>query len=170
MLNHRPRIYQTEEDQWRSLTASITEEKLWEGKFIIPSPLSEEFCLETNDCWSSKFGNRRSYNGSAYTSFHTGLDIVGKTGTDIYAPAGGVVVYTGTLTVRGNATMIDHGWGVYSAYIHQSEILVDVGDQVKRAAYRKVGDTGGLRDPICIGDLGWRCAGGSVGLAIDTYP
>ncbi len=143
-----PEITQPEEEDWRSLTIPRTEKKLWEGKFQIPSSLSEEFCLETNDCWSSRFGNRRSYNGSTYSYFHTGLDIVGKTGDDILAPAAGVVVYTGTLTVRGNATMIDHGWGVYTGYMHQSEILVNVGDQVEAGQIiGKVGETGRVEGP-----------------------
>ena len=51
-------------------------------------------------------------------------------GTPIYAPAAGKVVYTGTLTVRGNVTVIDHGWGIYTAYAHQSEIQVQVGEMV----------------------------------------
>ena len=50
---------------------------------------------------------------------------------NIYAPAPGVVVYTGTLTVRGNSVVIDHGWGVYTGYWHQKEIMVKVGDKVE---------------------------------------
>ncbi len=143
-----PAITKPEEDQWRALALPFSENKLWEGKFKLPSPLSEDFCLDTNDCWSSSFGNRRSYNGSEYSYFHSGLDIVGKTGTDIYAPAAGVVVYTGTLTVRGNATMIDHGWGIYTGYMHQSEILVNVGDIVEAGQLiGKVGDTGRVEGP-----------------------
>ena len=42
-----------------------------------------------------------------------------------------MVVYTGKLTVRGNVTFIDHGWGVYSVYFHQSRIDVKVGDRVQ---------------------------------------
>jgi murein DD-endopeptidase MepM/ murein hydrolase activator NlpD len=49
----------------------------------------------------------------------------------IYAPAPGRVVFAGPLEVRGNATFIDHGWGVYSAYYHQEEIQVQVGDVVE---------------------------------------
>jgi murein DD-endopeptidase MepM/ murein hydrolase activator NlpD len=154
-----PEITGPEDNEWRSLTASFGEEKLWDGKFNLPSPLSEEFCLETNDCWSSMFGNRRSYNGSTYSYFHTGLDIVGKTGTEVYAAAAGVVVYTGTLTVRGNATMIDHGWGVYTGYLHQSEILVSVGDQVEAGQLiGKVGDTGRVEGP----HLHWEVWAGGV--------
>ncbi len=33
--------------------------------------------------------------------------------------------------MRGNVAVIDHGWGVYTAYDHLSQIDVNVGDQVK---------------------------------------
>jgi len=53
-----------------------------------------------NDCWPSRYGSRRSYNGSAYIYFHTGLDFCGGVGTEILAPAPGRVVFAGPLTVR----------------------------------------------------------------------
>lgn len=131
------------EDQlWRSLTSMVTPEKLWEGAFV--SPVPPEFA----QCYPSRFGSRRSYNGSAYTYFHTGLDFCGGEGTAIYAPAAGRVVYTGALTVRGNATVIDHGWGVFSAYMHQSEILVQTGDLVQAGQLiGRVGRTGRVTGP-----------------------
>jgi murein DD-endopeptidase MepM/ murein hydrolase activator NlpD len=42
----------------------------------------------------------------------------------------GVVILAENLPVRGNATIIDHGWGVITGYWHQSEIYVAVGDVV----------------------------------------
>jgi murein DD-endopeptidase MepM/ murein hydrolase activator NlpD len=57
-------------------------------------------------------------------------------------------VFTGFLTVRGNATIIDHGWGVYSAYMHQSEILVKTGDRVTAGQLiGLVGGTGRVEGP-----------------------
>jgi LysM repeat protein len=82
-----PAVTRPEDAQWAALTEPVTTHRMWDGIFAIPSPLPAEYCLETNDCWSSRFGNRRSYNGSAYDYFHTGLDIVGGSGTEIYAPA-----------------------------------------------------------------------------------
>jgi murein DD-endopeptidase MepM/ murein hydrolase activator NlpD len=41
------------------------------------------------------------------------------------------VVFAGPLTVRGNATVIDHGWGIYTAYDHQSEVFVNPGEYVE---------------------------------------
>jgi len=143
-----PAVTGPETAQWTSLILPVTTEKLWSGVFGIPSPLPADYCIETNECWSSRFGNRRSYNGGPYNSFHTGLDIVGKVGTEIYAPASGTVVFADPLTVRGNATIIDHGWGVYSGYMHQSEILVEVGERVEPGQLiGLVGATGRVEGP-----------------------
>jgi murein DD-endopeptidase MepM/ murein hydrolase activator NlpD len=59
------------------------------------------------------------------------MDFGGGNGLPITAPAPGVVVFAGTLDIRGNATIIDHGWGVYSGFWHQSEFKVKVGDLVE---------------------------------------
>ena len=143
-----PAVTRPEDEQWNALMVPATPQRLWEGVFKLPSPLPTDYCLETGECWSSRFGNRRSYNGSPYQFFHTGLDVVGKPGTEIYAPAPGEVVFAGPLTVRGNATVINHGWGVYSAYMHQSEILVEVGDQVEAGQLiGLVGGTGRVQGP-----------------------
>lgn len=143
-----PTVTGPEDAQWAALSDPVTPVRMWNKTFAIPSPLSVDYCLETNDCWTSRFGNRRSYNGSAYNRFHTGLDFVGGSGTEIYAPAAGVVVFAGPLTVRGNATVIDHGWGVYSAYMHQSEIKVEVGDPVETGqVIGVVGGTGRVEGP-----------------------
>ncbi len=148
-----PAVTGPEDAQWAALTATATPQKLWEGIFTSPAP------APYNDCWPSRFGNRRSYNGSAYTYFHTGLDFCGGVGTQILAPAAGRVVFTGPLTVRGNATVIDHGWGIYSAYLHQSEFLVKVGDLVQKGeVIGLVGGTGRVTGP----HLHWEIWAGGV--------
>ncbi len=120
-----------EEDQIAALTTAANPGKLWGGLFIRPVDPS---------CRPSGYGNRRSYNGSAYTYFHGGLDYGLCDSKAIYAPAAGEVVFTGSLTVRGNATIIDHGWGIYSGFWHQSAIDVRVGDTV--AAGQVIGQIG----------------------------
>ena len=143
-----PAITRPEDAIWNALTVTATSQRLWQGIFSMPSPLPVDYCLETNECWTSRYGNRRSYNGSEYLYFHTGLDIAGGTGVEIYAPAAGVVVFAGPLTVRGNATMIDHGWGVYTGYMHQSEIKVQVGDRLEAGQLiGLVGGTGRVQGP-----------------------
>ena len=120
-----PAVTGPENELWASLGANATPEKLWDGMFSSPVP------AEFTKCWPSLFGNRRSYNGSSYDFFHGGLDFCGTVGTELYASATGRVVYTGLLTVRGNVVVIDHGWGVYTAYDHLSKILTQVGDLVQ---------------------------------------
>ena len=62
--------------------------------------------------------------------------------------ADGVVVFAGPLTVRGNATMIDHGQGIYTGYMHQSEIFVEPGQRVKAGdLIGLVGGTGRVEGP-----------------------
>lgn len=78
----------------------------------------------------SRFGTRRAYNGGAFDRFHAGTDFAGAPGTPILAAAPGRVVLADTLNVRGNATIIDHGWGVFTGYWHQSQIYVQLGDEV----------------------------------------
>ncbi len=137
-----PETNRTENDLWYSTSSVVTPDILWDGPFSVP--VDPVFA----DCYSSIFGSRRSYNGSEYIYFHTGLDYCGAVGNSIYAAAPGVVVFTGPLTVRGNATMIDHGRGVYTAYMHQSEILVNVGDRVEQGQLiGKVGNTGRVEGP-----------------------
>jgi murein DD-endopeptidase MepM/ murein hydrolase activator NlpD len=137
-----PEITVPEDQQWMSLASQVSPEQLWLGEFSLPvEPVFAE-------CYASQFGSRRSYNGSDYSYFHTGIDYCGQVGDPIYAAASGVVIFTGLLTVRGNATMIDHGRGVFSAYMHQSEILVKVGDRVEQGQLiGRVGNTGRVEGP-----------------------
>jgi len=58
------------------------------------------------------------------------------------------VAFTGSLIVRGDTTYIDHGWGVYSGYFHQSEIYVTEGEMVERGqVIGKVGGSGRATGP-----------------------
>jgi murein DD-endopeptidase MepM/ murein hydrolase activator NlpD len=137
-----PTITAPEDQEWEQLFSPVSTKKLWENVFSLP--VDPAFA----GCYTSWYGARRSYNGSAYEYVHTGQDICGQIGDPIYAAASGVVVFAGPLTVRGNAIMIDHGWGVYSAYMHASEILVKVGDHiVQDQLIGKVGNTGRVEGP-----------------------
>jgi murein DD-endopeptidase MepM/ murein hydrolase activator NlpD len=148
-----PAVTVPEEAQWATLASISTPVKYWSGAFQSPAPKPYQ------DCWPSLFGNRRSYNGSAYIYFHSGLDFCGGVGTEILAPAAGEVVFAGPLTVRGNATMIDHGWGIYTGYLHQSEFRVQVGDLVQPGqVIGLVGGTGRVTGP----HLHWEVWAGGV--------
>ena len=127
------------EDEWlRSVVAPVTPDKSWQGTFQLP--VDSQYCIRSN------YGNRRSFNGSDFIYFHSGVDFGVCSAANpfaIYAPADGVVVFTGLTTVRGNVTIIDHGWGVYSGLYHQEEIYVSVGDHVTQGELiGKIGATG----------------------------
>lgn len=129
-----------EDERIAQVVSQFTPERYWQGLFAFPTDYFETF--------PSFFGTRRSYNGSAFTYYHTGLDLFGSTATPVYAPARGRVAFADQLTVRGNATYIDHGWGVYSGFLHQSQILVEPGDLVEQGqTIGFVGGTGRVTGP-----------------------
>ena len=74
------------------------------------------------------------------TSYHGGTDLKGLTGAPIFAVANGVVTLAEHLYYDGNIVMIDHGNGIISGYLHQSELLVKEGDRV--VAGQLIGRTG----------------------------
>lgn len=135
-----PKNTQPEEKLILSKIKDATPLKLWNGKFVLPVDLP--YCIK------SYYGNRRSYNGGDYAYFHTGMDFGVCATLNIYSPADGIVVYQGQQTVRGNMTIIDHGWGIYSGFYHQKEILVKVGDHVTAGQMiGTIGDTGRVTGP-----------------------
>lgn len=134
-----PAVAEPENQQILSITSITSAAKYWNGVFTSPSVYPDQF--------TSRYGTRRTYYGTGseltIQGFHTGLDFAGGEGLQIFSPAPGQVVFAGPLTVRGNATIIDHGWGIYSGFWHQSEILVRVGDMVEQGqVIGLVGGTG----------------------------
>lgn len=76
-------------------------------------------------------------------SNHKGIDIAADRGTEIYAAADGVVSFAGTYSSYGKLVIIDHGNGYETYYAHQSSILVEDGDVVKKGdIIGEVGMTG----------------------------
>lgn len=137
-----PASTEPELQQLISITTPASPTKLWAGEFISPAIAYAE-----STYFTSRYGSRRTYIGQgtnlSVQGFHTGLDFGGGDGLPITAPASGVVVFAGPWTVRGNATVIDHGWGVYSGFWHQSAIQVTVGQTVNQGdVIGLVGGTG----------------------------
>ncbi|HTT96455.1 MAG TPA: M23 family metallopeptidase [Rhizomicrobium sp.] len=81
---------------------------------------------------SGTFGNQRIDNGTPMAP-HFGVDIAAPKGTPIHAPVDGVVTLAEPdFYLTGGTTMLDHGHGVSTVYLHQDELKVKVGDAVKR--------------------------------------
>lgn len=91
---------------------------------------------------TSPFGQRRMFNGSV-ASRHLGLDLRGRRGEPVRAPAAGRVVLTGDFYYQGNAVYLDHGLGLITAYFHFSRTDVEMGDLVEAGqVIGAVGSTG----------------------------
>ena len=140
-----PAVTEPENQQILSVVSPATAQRYWQEPFRLPVP------EDSRDCIKGYFGTRRDYNAGAYYGFHSGLDygVCSKTNPfDIYAPAAGVVVFTQNLIVRGKATIIDHGWGIYTGYWHQEEIYVSPGQVVSAGQLiGKLGATGRVTGP-----------------------
>ena len=91
---------------------------------------------------SSKYGMRTHPITGVY-KLHTGVDISAPMGVNFIAANDGIVTKASYNSAYGNMVIIDHGGGVSTLYAHGSEILVQVGQTVKRGeAVLKVGSTG----------------------------
>lgn len=63
---------------------------------------------------------------------HTGVDLIGRRGTPIYATADGVVSRENAGSGYGVAIVINHGYGYQTLYAHLSKKAVRSGQKVKR--------------------------------------
>jgi hypothetical protein len=80
---------------------------------------------------------------------HEGIDLTAPRGTKIYATADGEVLQAGYRTGGfGKKVLIDHGYGYRTLYGHCDEILVEVGQEVKRGeVIARVGNSGLSQSP-----------------------
>jgi len=96
---------------------------------------------------SSGYG-RRSDPFTGQRSFHPGIDVSAPRGTEIKAPADGVVVSIGRRGAYGKAIVIDHGFDVVTRYGHMEEFNVRAGQRVRRGeVIGFVGNTGRSNAP-----------------------
>lgn len=92
---------------------------------------------------SDSFGPRPNRPVAGVGAFHYGTDIAASCGRPVYAATGGTVVYADWLGTYGYWVLIDHGNGVQTGYAHNSELLVQTGQQVPAGAnIALVGTTG----------------------------
>ena len=90
------------------------------------------FMMPVEGVITGVYGSQRYYNGDPSRP-HYGIDIAVASGTDIVAPAGGVVTLANDdMFWEGGLIFIDHGQGFTSAFLHLSGVDVAVGDVVER--------------------------------------
>ncbi len=107
--------------------------RLWSTAFVYPRP----------QVFTSPFAQARFYKKDDLVNYHYGLDLAGKMNDPIYASNDGIVEVAGFYPIRGGLSGINHGAGVVSLYFHQSQILVKVGQRIKKGQLiGKVGNSG----------------------------
>jgi len=104
---------------------------------------------------SGVFGSQRIDNGVAVAP-HFGVDMAAPVGTPIHAPAAGTVAISDDYYLDGGFSLMDHGQGVSTCYLHQSKRLVKAGDVVKRGQLiGLIGQTGRATGPHLHWAMNW---------------
>ncbi len=98
--------------------------------------------------WISSYFGQRTDPFTGKPANHTGIDFAGRMGADIYAVADGVVTYSGDRYGYGIMVEVNHGNGYSTRYAHNSENLVEVGDEVRKGeVVALMGQTGRATGP-----------------------
>ncbi len=103
------------------------------------------------------FGSRRILNGVPRRP-HSGVDVGAVEGTDVRAPADGVITLADPdMYFEGGLVFIDHGQGLESALMHMSRLDVVAGQRVTRGdIIGAVGATGRATGPHMHWSLKWK--------------
>jgi murein DD-endopeptidase MepM/ murein hydrolase activator NlpD len=111
-----------------------------------PGSGGELFDSSVFDGWvkpTSYYGVTCEFGYSPITGSHNGIDLGASSGTPIYSAGPGTVTYVGWYGTGGNAVIVDHGGGVQTIYMHQSQTAAYVGESVEAGTcIGYVGSTG----------------------------
>ena len=116
---------ESRQQQLEILDGLLFERKTQSDTFVAGRPI-------TSGWMSSPYGRRIDpFTGNV--AWHQGIDFAtGESGKDVIAVASGVVTFAGERHGYGNLVEINHGNGYETRYAHGHEILVNVGDIVKK--------------------------------------
>lgn len=93
---------------------------------------ASEFIWPLTGPISGTYGSQRVYNGTPGNP-HLGVDVARPAGTPIVAPAAGVVTLAEPdMYFEGGLIFLDHGHGMIDVFMHLSEVLVEVGQEVEQ--------------------------------------
>ena len=111
------------------------------------------FSLPAKGRISGVYGSQRILNGKPRNP-HFGLDIAAPEGTDVFAPADGLITLTHPdMLLSGGTIILDHGQALSSTFLHLSKILVEAGTFVEQGdLIARIGATGRASGP----HLDWR--------------
>ena len=105
---------------------------------------------------SGVYGSQRILNGEP-RSPHYGLDIAAPEGSPVVAPAPGTVrLVASDFFLTGGTIIIDHGFGVQSAFIHMKALKAKIGTYVQQGeVIGHVGKTGRATGPHLHWGMTW---------------
>ncbi len=118
---------------------------------------------------TSPWGSQRVLNGTPARP-HYGIDLAAPQGTVIRAPAAGrVTLARPGFHFEGGLVLIDHGQGLITAYLHQSRLEVEVGQELRRGEpIGRVGMTGRATGPHLCWRMKWRNRNLDPSLLVNT--
>jgi len=115
----------------------------WREKSVLPLP----FLWPIEGRVSGLYGRRRVFNGQSRRP-HSGMDIAAPTGTEVHAPAEGIIREVGNYFFNGNTIFIDHGQGLVTILCHLDRTNVVSGQIVSQGeVIGTVGMTGRVTGP-----------------------
>lgn len=131
------------EDLLQQNRTSISEqEKNGDTVQIVPTTGEYAWPLPVSGRITSTFGYRKAPTAGA-SSYHKGVDIAVSTGTNVLACKEGKVVTAAYSASAGNYVAIYHGGGIYSYYMHCSQLKTSVGKHVEKGqVIARSGSTG----------------------------
>lgn len=140
MIDKLAKRIEDREQQLRMLDMVTSRQKLEKERYVQGRPITWGWL-------SSKYGYRSDpFTGKR--TWHAGVDLAGKEGSDIISVAGGVVTYADERYGYGNLVEVDHGDGLVTRYAHAKTIEVNVGDVVQKGeVLALMGSTGRSTGP-----------------------
>jgi len=124
------------DEEWAQIEKVLLVEEaaqLWKGKFSLP----------VEGRVSQGFGHRQIINGKR-SGNHKGMDLAVFTGTKVFAPNSGKVVFAKKLKAFGGTLVLDHGQGIHTLYFHLSKFLASVGEEVEEGALIALSGNSGI--------------------------
>lgn len=140
MIDSLARRIEDREHQLRMLDIVSSQKKLEDELYVEGRPITWGWL-------SSKFGYRSDpFTGKR--TWHNGVDLAGREGSDIISVAAGVVTFAGERYGYGNLVEVDHGDGLRTRYAHAKTIKATVGEVVQKGqVLASMGSTGRSTGP-----------------------
>lgn len=137
----------------KQLSGDIRLEEVRQQELLHTLRASREALASVPSIWpiegfiTSRFGGRADpFTGR--NEQHKGIDISARTGTPIYAPGKGAVIFSGVENGYGHTVLVQHGGGITTRYAHMSRRAVTEGQTVQRGdVIGYVGSTGRSSGP-----------------------